>query len=102
MPCGKLNTLTGLLPVTTPTSSVFGETRQAAGPTHSLQSYQTQQPGWSQYDRKRKDGGGAGPPRVSDLAQAANTVHGASYTTPSTPTPSPAYNPTHISKLAPT
>lgn len=73
MPCGKLNTLAGFL---SPTPSHLPQyTEKPAwqpGPTHSLRSYHTQQPGWSQYDRGRKRVVRAGPPQ-------SETWHGCSF-----------------------
>ena len=85
---------------------------RAAKPTHSLQSYQTQQPGRSQYDRGRKNGGGAGPPQSQTwlALQAAGSRALIQYEwAPSPPTPTTAspplspshtHTPTHISELA--
>lgn len=73
MPCGKLNTLAGFL---SPTPSHLPQyTEKPAwqpGPTHSLRSYHTQQPGWSQYDRGQKRVVRAGPPQ-------SETWHGCSF-----------------------
>lgn len=63
MPCGKLSTLRAF---SQPPPSPTEKTSQAAGPTHSLQSYQIQQPGWSQYGRGRKKWWWSRSPSIRD------------------------------------